>query len=135
MAGGSTGLLRVTGAGGEVEVLTLPDPARDEGEHFFPSVVPGGRAVLFTIAAAGGTSADVAVLDLRTGEHRKIIPGGSEPRYVDTGHIIYAAAGALRAVRFDATGLRVLSAPVPVVEGVLTQPATNYAIARSGTLA
>ena len=48
----TTGLLRVPAGGGEPTVLTTPDQAHGELGHWFPSVLPGGRAVLFTIAAA-----------------------------------------------------------------------------------
>ena len=44
-----TGLWRVSADGGEPTVLTTPDPAQHEGNHAFPSVLPRGRGVLFTI--------------------------------------------------------------------------------------
>ena len=49
----SSGLLRVSAAGGEPTVLTTPDAAHGEVDHLFPSVLPGGRAVLFTITSRG----------------------------------------------------------------------------------
>ena len=48
----SSGLLRISARAGEPIVLTRPDPAKDEQDHFFPSVLPGGRGVLFTIVGA-----------------------------------------------------------------------------------
>ena len=61
----STGLWRVSADGGEPTVLTTPDAAQHEGDHAFPSVLPRGRGVLFTIATAGqADSPQVAVLDL-----------------------------------------------------------------------
>ena len=52
------------------------------------------------------------------------------------GYLIYAAAGALRAVRFDPVRLEVLGDPVTVVEHVMMKPsgAANYAVSRPGTL-
>ena len=47
----STGLLQVPAGGGEPKVLTKPDVGHGESDHFFPSLLPGGRAVLFTITA------------------------------------------------------------------------------------
>src|SRR5207344_2922693 len=59
----STGLWRVSADGGEPTVLTTPDAAQHEGNHAFPSVLPGGRGVLFTITAAGqANNAQVVVL-------------------------------------------------------------------------
>ena len=49
----STGLWRVSADGGEPTVLTTPDAAQRESDHGFPSLLPGGRGVLFTITAAG----------------------------------------------------------------------------------
>jgi hypothetical protein len=47
------------------------------------------------------------------------------------GYLIYAAAGTLRAVRFDPARLEVLGDPVLVVEHVLMKPngAANYGVA------
>ncbi len=135
----STGLHRVPGGGGEPKVLTKPDATRGEADHLFPSMLPGGRAVLFTIGAAGTgqqENAQVAVLDLATGERKTLIRGGSHAEYVETGHLIYAASGSLRAVRFNLERLEVTSDPVPVVEQVMTSAtgAANFAISRGGTL-
>jgi len=47
-----TGLWRVSADGGEPEVLTKPDVAQEE-DHVFPSMLPRGHGVLFTITAAG----------------------------------------------------------------------------------
>jgi Tol biopolymer transport system component len=140
----STGLWRVSADGGKPTVLTTPDAVQREGDHAFPSVLPGGRGVLFTITAAGqADNAQVAVLDLTTGRRKTLVRGGSQPEYVDSsagtgqaGYLIYAVAGTLRAVRFDPARLEVLSDPVPVVDHVMIKPtgAANYAVSRQGTL-
>lgn len=128
----STGLLRVRGGGGELEVLTTPDPASGELDHYFPSLLPGARGVLFTIRGPGGRQ--VAVLDLESGDRRTLIQSGSQAEYVDTGHLIYADGGALWAVRFDLSTLAVRGDPVPLVEQVLTLGATAFTISPRGTL-
>ena len=135
----SAGLWRVSADGGEPAVLTTPDPAQHERNHAFPSMLPGGRGILFTIAivtAGQADSSQVAVLDLKTGRQKILIRGGGDAQYVGTGHLIFALAGTLRAVRFDPLQLEVLSDPVTVVERVLMKSsgAANYALSRSGTL-
>ena len=140
----TTGLWRVSADGGEPTVLTTPDAAERESDHAFPSVLPGGRGVLFTIMGAGeADNAQVAVLDSRTGRRKTLVRGGSQAEYVDAspgtaqaGYLIYASAGTLRAVRFDLARLEVLGAPVTVVENVMTKAtgAANYSISRQGTL-
>ena len=121
----------------------MPDAAQRGSDHGFPSVLPGGRAVLFTITAPGSAdNAEVAVLDLKTGQLKTLIRGGSQGEYVDpsgtgqAGYLIYAAAGTLRAVRFDPARLEVLSDPVTVVERVMLKQtgAANYAVSPRGTL-
>jgi len=66
----ATGLRRVSADGGDVTVLTTPAQARGELDHLWPEMLPGGRAVLFTITATRGglAAAEVAVLDLTTGK-------------------------------------------------------------------
>jgi hypothetical protein len=108
----------------------MPDAAQRGSDHGFPSVLPGGRGVLFTITAAGSAdNAEVAVLDLKTGQRKTLVRGGSQAEYVDpsggtgqAGYLIYAAAGTLRAVRFDPARLKVLGDPVTVVEQVMIKP-------------
>jgi eukaryotic-like serine/threonine-protein kinase len=132
----ATGLLSVPASGGEPTVLTTPDAAKGEGDHWFPFMLPNGRGVLFTIANERPDSAQIAVLDLRTGQRRTLIKGGSDAKYVSSGHLVYVAAGSLRAVRFNPTTLDVLSDPVPVVDHVMAAAggAGNYAVSQNGTL-
>jgi Tol biopolymer transport system component len=134
----STGLLRVPAGGGEPKVLTKPDPSGGEQDHLFPSMLPGSRAVLFTIAPSDGIAdnSQVAVLDLTTGQRRTVIRGGSHAQYVDPGYVVYAVAGSLRAVRFDLDRLAVSSDPVPVVDQVMTfgTGAGLFDVSRNGTL-
>jgi serine/threonine-protein kinase len=132
-----TGLWRVSADGGEAMVLTTPELAQREESHAFPSVLPRGAGVLFTIATAGqADSPQIAVHDLKTGQRKILIRGGSDARYVETGHLIFAAAGTLRAVRFDPGRLEVLSDPVTIVEQVMmkTTGAANYGVSGPGTL-
>ncbi len=140
----TTGLRRVSADGGEPTLLTKPDVAQHEEDHLFPSVLPGGRGVLFTITAGGrADSAQVAVLDLKTGQRKTLVRGATQAEYVapsagsgQAGYLVYAVADSLRAVRFDPVRLEVLSDPVTVVERMMTKPsgAANYAASRLGTI-
>jgi eukaryotic-like serine/threonine-protein kinase len=128
----STGLLRVGAGGGEVEVLTKP--AEGELDHYFPSVLPGARGVLFTISHDKRLDRQVAVLDTRTGERRTLIASGSQAVYVNTGHLIYEDGEALWAVGFDLASLRVIGGPVLILEQVLTLAAAAFTISNGGSL-
>ena len=135
----ANGLRRVSAAGGEVSELTRPAPARGELGHRWPEMLPGGRAVLFTIVATTGglAAAQVAVLDLAAGTYTVLVPGGSHAHYVPSGHLVYVAEGALRAVAFDLTRLQTRGTPVTVLPRIVTTPrgSADFVVAADGTLA
>ena len=111
----TTGLQRVAAEGGSTMVLTRPDPLQGESDHLWPELLPGGRALLFTITAVTGglDAAQVVVLDLETGTRTVLVRGGSHAHYVSSGpalaersareggYLVYMVAGSLRAVAFD----------------------------------
>ena len=135
---GATGLQRASVTGGNQMVLTKPDRERGEGDHIWPEFLPGGRVVLFTIIAASGSleDAQIAVFDLTTGASKVVVRGGYHAHYLSTGHLVYGAGGALRAVAFDRDRLEAVGAPVPVVEEVSTTPqgGLDVAVATDGTM-
>ena len=134
----ATGLQRVSAEGGTPEVLTQPDHAQDEGDHVWPEMLPGGGAVLFTITSRTGglDKAQIAVRDLRTGTHKILLRGGSHARYVASGHLVYVAAGTLRAIPFDLNRLEAHGTAVPVVPRLVTSNTgtAECAVATDGTL-
>jgi len=139
----TSGLRQTTSAGGAVKVLSRPDRARGEGGYGFPEVLPGGRAVIFTILSttgrdAGGVdAAQIAVLDLQTQKQAVVLRGGIGARYVASGHLVYAAGGALRAIAFDPLTLTTRGTPIPVVTDVAINGGfyVDADIADDGTLA
>jgi hypothetical protein len=134
----ATGLQRVSAAGGTPAILTRPDHARGEADHLWPEILPGGRAVLFTITAQTGglDAAQVAVLDLRTNTPKILVRGGGHAHYVSSGHLVYTAAGTLRAIPFDLNRLETRGTSAPVVPRLVTTPqgAGDFAVATDGTL-
>ena len=78
------GLSRVSAEGGALEILTLPSRERREKAHRLPEILPGGSAVVFTLASADIVSwedADIAALSLETGEYHVVVEGGTNARY------------------------------------------------------
>ena len=123
------GLRRVSAAGGESEVLTHPDLRRGEAYHWWPEVLPGGEAVLFTDQKGPShEEASIAVLSLKTREWRTVIDKGSNPHYLPSGHIVYLRADALLAVPFDPTNLKLTGSSFPVLQGVLLD--SDFSIAQ-----
>ena len=118
--------------------MTTPDSENNEVDHVFPQFLPSGRAVLFTITNTQSIdTSQIAVLDLETGDYEVLIPGGSDPRYAASGHIVCGVAGTLRAVAFDLDSLEVRGVPVPVLEGVVTKGTggASFSVSPDGTLA
>jgi eukaryotic-like serine/threonine-protein kinase len=144
---GNTGLRRVSAEGGDATALTTTD-APNHG-HGAPSMLPGGRGVLFTIW--GNTPADnqLAVLDLKSGQQKMLLRGGVAAEYLDTGHLVYATVGSegsaavsatLWVVAFDLDRLALRAEPVRVSESLQVQvnavsPWPHYAVSKTGTLA
>jgi hypothetical protein len=131
----ATGLQRVSAAsasaGVTAEVVTRP--AQGEGDHYQPEVLPGGRAVLFTLVSQRG--GQLAVLDLATGA-QKLLLRGADARYVPSGHLVYLEAGMLRAIAFDANRLETHGPSMPVVSRLSTSlgGTGEFAVATDGTL-
>ena len=131
------GLYRVSGGGGEPELLVAPDRERGETSYRFPEVLPGGEAVLFTVFTSGNVEqAEIVALSLATGERKVLVSGGAGARYVPTGHLVYGLSGTLRAVAFDAGSLEVRGNPVPVLAGIDTKPlgAVSFDFSQDGSL-
>src|SRR5262249_38310391 len=112
--------------------------ARGEANHWWPERLPGGHAVLCTVMAATGglDAASLAVVDLKSGRPTILVRGGTHAQYMPSGHLVYATAGALRAVGFDLTRLVVVGTASPVVSEMLTTAfgAAEAELARDGTL-
>lgn len=137
------GIVRLPDGGGPMQ--TLVTAAADE-RVARPSILPGGRAVLFTVAK--GTprpdwAAAEIVAETLDGSHRRVvITAGADAQYLPTGHLAYAAEGVLFLAPFDPGTFAVGGVPVPVIEGVgraynggLLTPVVQLAVSRTGTLA
>ena len=135
------GLRQVGADGGGDRELTKPDAAKGEKGHWWPQPVPGGRAVLFTVwlAKSGLNDAQVAVLDLKAGTYRSLLPG-AHAFFVRPGYLVFYRAGAYHAVEFDPDTLEVTGSPVRVLaECRALDPAgsnmVSLAVSPNGTLA
>ena len=134
------GVMRVSPNGGTPAVVVSVKP--EELAHG-SQMLPGGKAVLFTLAKVTGADrwdkAQIVVQTLTSGDRKTLIAGGSDARYLPTGHIVYALGGVVLAVPFDARRLQVSGGPVPIVEGVrraagaLTGTA-QFSVAENGSL-
>jgi eukaryotic-like serine/threonine-protein kinase len=142
LGAGPAGILRVSENGGKPEtVVSVKDGEFAHG----PQLLPGGNTILFTLA--NGTSADrwdkaqIVVQSMRSSERKAIWEGGSDGRYVPSGHVVYASGSTLLAIPFDIQNLTRTGGPVPVIEGVFRTPnaavttgAAHYGLSENGSM-
>lgn len=131
------GLWRVAG-GNPPEMLTQRDSGRGERQHGWPHLLPGGRAVVFSVLRTDALSAELAVVRVGDTRIRLLGPSGVNPRYIPTGHLIWGQAnGTLAAAPFDLRELRLTGPAVTVLEDVVIRGggAVEAAISDNGVLA
>jgi len=130
-----SGLMKVPAIGGSPESLTT---LQEGEEHWWPQVLPDGKAIVFTADTESGFRP--AIASLETGEHHVLeeLGAGRVARYVPTGHIVYAEGGQLLAVPFDPVRLEVTGTATSILEGIHTSPTSGlayFAVSNMGTLA
>jgi serine/threonine-protein kinase len=66
-----------------------------------------------------------------------LVKGGTDGRYVPTGHLVYVRQGNLFAVPFDPERLELRGSPVPILEGVMqsTEGVAQFSFSALGSLA
>lgn len=134
-------LSRVSASGGELRDVTTFDSARGEADHRYPELLPDGRVVIFTAGPPKDGpwhEADIVAQSLETGARHTLIQGAAQAHYVAPGYLVYARAGTLYAVAFDATTLRTAGPHIAVLEGVREDPAhgaSQFTVSANGTLA
>jgi eukaryotic-like serine/threonine-protein kinase len=129
---GRTGpLLRVPAVGGQPEAVTRLEEVAGETSHRWPAVLPGGAGLVYESVDVSGQGQIVAE-SLRTGE-RKVLFAGSCPHFAASGHVLYTAGDAVRAVPFDPDHLRVAGPPIEVIER--SPGAGQFDVSLNGTLA
>ena len=98
---GAQGIFQVPANGGEKELLISVDPEKNEFAHG-PQILPGGNVVLFTLSSGSGwNDAQIVAQAVGTAERKVLVNGGTDARYVSTGHLVYVQEGTLLAVLFD----------------------------------
>src|SRR5688572_15941216 len=123
----------------------VSDPERLARFQREAQVLPDGDSVLLSVTTSAGPArwdqGQIVAQSLKTGERTLLWEGGSDARFVPTGHLVYAVGDALFALAFDTNRLQVTGGPVSLVQG-LARPANqgaataaaNYGISANGTL-
>ena len=127
------GLVRVGADGGEVQPFTTPEAG--ETSHRWPSALPDG-SIIFSAGAGGAWSNARIVVQPAGGGARKVLANaGSVPRYVASGHVLYAQNRTIFAAPFDLDSHAITGSARPVVESVLMNDndgRTAFAVSETG---
>ena len=139
---GLKGILRVSQEGGEAQVLVPVGP----GEVFGgPQMLDDGRTILYTVASKQlglddrWKQGEVVMQTVGSTERNVVLRGGSEARFLSTGHLVYETGGTLMARLLDRTR-HPRGGPVPLIEGVrrfrvqVGAPAASYGVSANGSL-
>ena len=125
-------LFRIPAAGGESQVLN-PDGKQ---RLAFPKLLPDGKTLLASGTLVSTRGGNLAAYDLVTHKMKDLGVEGSDPRYLPTGHLLYALKGQAFVVPFDLGKLAVTGPPSPVLPRVwVDQDEIQAAVSEVGTVA
>jgi Tol biopolymer transport system component len=139
--GAARGLWRVSSQGGERTPMLVPDFAKGERSYRYPAVLPDNRGLLLAMSRSDTPSFDdarIVAYEPRGKRLALVTSGGTYPRYLQTGHLLFARAGNIHAIAFDPKTLAASGAAKVVVEGILMDPldgAACFDVSENGTLA
>ena len=127
VVGTGTGLVRIAAGGGSpTPVVNL---SSGELFHTFPHVVAGRKAVLF--AAVGSPpsieTTNIDIVSLENGRRKTLVRGGASPRYLSSGHLVYASRAGMFAVPFDIDSWETRGPAVPIFGDAIFDPLTGGA--------
>ena len=125
-------------ASGAVQTLLAADPKTEQLAQ--PQLLPDGKHVIFVSSPPEETGGEgrIVIQSVRGQDRRTLVNRGADPRVLPTGQLTYIQDGALLAVGFDISRLTLTGGAVPVIERVVTTPATSggqFAVSQSGALA
>ncbi|HSM14829.1 MAG TPA: hypothetical protein VLA66_12250, partial [Thermoanaerobaculia bacterium] len=125
-------LYRIPSAGGAAEVV------ESEGDHrlAFPWPLPGGETLLASAPLVSTKAANMVALDLATGAVKDLGVVGSNPHYLPSGHVLFAAQGSVFVAPFDLERLAFTGPRVPVLPHAwVDQDELQLAVSDGGTVA
>ena len=128
-------LQQVSANGGAPSRFTELDLSRGEFSHRWPELLPDGETVLFTVGTVGEWGeAEIVAQSLTSGARTSVLKGGTNPRYLSSGHLAYAHDGAIWAVPFATGSLRLTGAPARALDDVIISAdgAAQFAVSRDG---
>jgi len=132
--GSALGLQRVPAAGGEFAILTRPDTARQESDHFSPSFLPDGRHFFYGIPSRQKDIGGIYLGSLEGKTKNKLVPDATDPVYALAedkrfGYLFFKQGRALFAQRFDNRNLKLAGESHLIDENI-----GRFSVSSSGSL-
>jgi len=124
------GLMRFPEAGGEATALT--ELAEGELGHWWPTLLPDGKHILFTCWRTTVDDASIEVVPAEGGDPRELVPNAAFARYATSGHLIFSRGTSLMAVPFDPVRIEMRGSPVVVQDSVLVSNSDGATMAVFG---
>jgi len=131
-------LFRVAASGGTPVRATSLNASAGEFSHRWPQLLENGHGVLFTVGTQGSFDDASVVAESLDGRKRTtVVKGGTNPRFLPSGYVLYGRDGALWAIPFDDATFTVSGAPFKVLDDLLVSSdgAAQFAVSANGTLA
>jgi dipeptidyl aminopeptidase/acylaminoacyl peptidase len=139
LAGQAGGIWAVGDSGGEPRPIVPIDDKKEFAAQ--PQLLADGVHVLMGVVAGSSPrqgEPDIVVQAIgQAGSRKVLVHGGSDPKLLSMGHLVYHQKGTLFGLAIDPTTFEIGGGPVPLVEGVRqgSSGAVQFAIAENGTLA
>ncbi len=134
----STRLVEVPAAGGTPRPLMEPENGAGNELNRWPQALPGGALLFNTSNGSNWDQARIEVFSQKTGERRVLLEGGTCPRYIAPGYIVFQRDAQLMAAPFDLKSLKITGPPEPTLVHLRTDPsrgAAQFTTSKNGTLA
>jgi serine/threonine-protein kinase len=124
----------VSAAGGAPRQLTRIDRSKREALHSWPTVLPGGSVILFTVVTAEPrTRMHIEALTRPSGERRTVVDNGSVPQMAASGHLLFFRDDSLLATPFDLKTLTATGQATSVLENIAHDQLGEPIVALSDT--
>jgi serine/threonine protein kinase len=115
----NTEVRRVPADGGEATTVTKLHSSEGEKSHRWVEVVPAAKVILYTLGLGQDWNhAKIVAENLDTGLRRVVVNGGTSPRYLPDGVLVYEREGSIFAIAFDPKSLSVSGTSVEVAKNV-----------------
>jgi serine/threonine protein kinase len=134
----TSGLYRVSYAGGETTPVTTLDPTK-ESSHRYPQFLPDGRHFMYFVMS--GRAPGIAAGSLDSKQTSRIVDTAFAGRYLPPGFLLFIREGSLIAQPFDVTRLRLTGDPLQLADQMsfgnifLVTGQAPYSVSETGTLA